>query len=197
MTDSVTRALNWIGRKDDEVLVGRLADFRKWLTTEALVAGGIGPDEADRIDSRHIADSLLFAGVWDTKSVGPVLDVGSGVGLPGIPLALAVPHRRFALLDRSGRRTRLLRRAVRVLELENVVVVEADVTSFDWGGYTVVARGSLPPTALRELTRVKGTPQELLVGGSHRERPEVAGFVSIEIPAEILAWPVWILRMAQ
>lgn len=197
MTSSVTRALHWVGLDASDDVLARLATFRHWLTTEALAAGGLGPEEADRLDSRHLADSLVFAGVWDVDADGPVLDVGSGVGLPGIPLALALPRRQFVLLDRSGRRIRLLRRAIRILDLDNVEVVEKDVSVFDWSGYTVVARASLPPATFLDLTRDKGAPHELLVGGSHRTQPDVPGFVSVEIPAEILARPVWVLRMAQ
>jgi 16S rRNA (guanine527-N7)-methyltransferase len=197
MPTSVNRALEWAKIDASDELLARLATYRQWLTTEAAAAGGIGPLERSRIDARHLADSLLFAGVWDARSDGPVLDVGSGVGLPGIPLALAVPDRRFVLLDRSGRRARLLRRAARILQLDNVDVVEGDVADFDWSGHTVVTRASLSPAALLELARSKGPPDELLVGGSHRVRPESPGFESVEIPSEILAWPVWVLRMAQ
>ncbi|MEX1006078.1 MAG: RsmG family class I SAM-dependent methyltransferase [Acidimicrobiia bacterium] len=197
MSNSVTRALVWIGGDANDVLLRKLDTYRDWLTTEALRAGGIGPDEVGRIDSRHLADSLLFAGVWDRQSTRPVLDVGTGVGLPGIPLALAAPDRPFVLLDRSGRRIQLLRRATRVLGLENVDVVQGDLGEFDWAGHTVVARASLSPARLLEWAEATGRPEELLVGGSHRQRPDVPGFVTVEIPSEILAWPVWILRMAQ
>jgi 16S rRNA G527 N7-methylase RsmG len=197
MPNSLTRTLEWIGIDASEELLAQLARYHHWLTTEAVAAGGIGPAEMDRIETRHLADSLLFAGVWAERVDGPVLDVGSGVGLPGIPLALAVPSRHFVLIDRSGRRVRLLRRAVRILNLKNVEVIEHDIAGYDWSGHTTISRASLSPAALLELTREKGRPPELLVGGSHREPPKVPGFETVEIPPEILAHPVWILRMAQ
>ena len=196
MTHALTHALEWAGIEPTATLLDQLATYRQWLTSEATTAGGIGPDERERIDSRHLADSLLFAGVWDGDP-GPVLDVGTGVGLPGVPLALALPQRRFVLLDRSGRRIRLLRRAVRILELSNVDVLEEDILGFDWSGHTVISRASLPPGRFLELVEVKGRPRELLVSGSQMARPEAPGFEVIEIPSEILARPVWILRMAQ
>lgn len=197
MTDSLLRALDWAGVEASDDLLARFSTYRQWLTSEAVAEGGMGPAEAERVDSRHMADSVLFAGVWDEHAEEPVLDVGTGVGLPGVPLALAAPSRQFVLLDRSGRRIRLLRRVVRILGLSNVEVVEEDIARFDWSGYTTISRASLPPRVLLEMTHDKGRPRELLIGGSHRERPDVPGLETVEIPAEILARAVWILRMAQ
>ncbi len=169
--------------------------FRDWLIDEAMPAGGIGPHEVDRIDDRHIVDSLLFAGVWQTTS--PVLDLGTGVGLPGVPLAICTPDRHFRLVDRSARRVSLLRRAIRVLDLSNVEPIEGDIFDCDWSGSTVVTRASLPPDRFLSLIADNGRPEELLIAGSHRVRPEASGFETIEIPAEILDRPVWILRMGR
>lgn len=169
--------------------------FRDWLIDEAIPAGGIGPHELDRVVDRHIVDSLLFAGVWQAS--GPVMDLGTGVGLPGLPLAICTPQRHFRLVDRSARRVSLVRRAVRVLELANVEVIKGDILDCDWSGWSVVTRASLPPDRFRRLVADKGMPEELLIAGSHRERPEVAGFETEEIPPEILDRPVWILRMGR
>ncbi|MEX0757051.1 MAG: RsmG family class I SAM-dependent methyltransferase [Acidimicrobiia bacterium] len=197
MTELLTRTLNWIGIAATPTLVEQLGDYQAWLAAEATRAGGIGPGERDRLEERHVADSLLFAGVWDQSSSAPVIDVGSGVGLPGIPLAIVTPHREFLLVDRSGRRVELLRRAIRVLSLGNVGVIHADIETVDWSKATVVSRASLPPAALLGLIGEVGAPHELLVAGSRIERPVVPGFETVEIPSEILDRPVWILRMAQ
>lgn len=191
--DALERVLRWLGvptsvRPD-------LERFADWLIAEAIGAGGLGPGEGPRVVDRHIVDSLLFAGVWSQP--GDVLDVGSGVGLPGIPLAIIAPDRHFVLLDRSGRRVELAKRALRILQLENVEVLRGDVEAFDWSQSVVVSRASLSPERLRERVATAGPPRELLVAGSHRAPPKVAGFESVEISAEILDRPVWILRMAQ
>jgi len=193
----LTRALEWSGVEANSELLAQFEVYRQWLGTEAVAAGGVGPEEVSRLEERHLADSLLFAGIWDGDLPHPVLDVGTGVGLPGIPLALAHPQRHFVLLDRSRRRIGLAHRAVRILGLGNVELVETDVDSYDWREHTVVSRASLPPAALLDLAQRKGEPVELLVAGSHRGRPEVTGYQTIEIPVEILDRAVWILRMAQ
>ena len=91
------------------------------------------------------------------RRAGPfrVLDLGSGAGIPGIPLALALPEFRFVLLDGNGKKARFCRHAVRALGLANVEVVEgraegyAPSTPFD--AAVVRAVGSL--ARIRELAR--------------------------------------------
>ena len=77
--------------------------------------------------TRHLLDSLAPLPLLR----GPrLLDLGSGAGLPGIPVAVARPDWRVVLLDRSAKRTRFLTQAVLELRLGNVEVVRADM-----GGY--------------------------------------------------------------
>ena len=80
-----------------------------------------------QIVSRHILDSLAVTPwVHGTR----VLDVGTGAGLPGIPLAVAFPERRFTLLDSNGKKTRFVTHAVTTLGLRNVEVVQARVEAY-------------------------------------------------------------------
>lgn len=106
----------------------RLAAYESWLRDEALVAGGIGPSEAERLVHRHIGDSLTYALAFDERP-GALIDYGSGVGLPGLPLAMLWPETHVMVQDRARRRTELLQRAVRVLRLENVIVEQSDASS--------------------------------------------------------------------
>lgn len=77
--------------------------------------------------SRHIADSLA---VLPYLHGDTVLDVGSGAGLPGIPLAIADPRRRFTLLDSNGKKVRFLRQAVMTLGLETVEPVKSRIEQY-------------------------------------------------------------------
>lgn len=69
--------------------------------------------------SRHILDSLMLI---PYVSGGNLLDVGSGPGLPGIPLAIMFPERLFSVLDCNGKKTRFMTQARTVLGLHNVTV---------------------------------------------------------------------------
>lgn len=77
--------------------------------------------------ARHVLDS---AAVLPWLHGPRVLDVGSGAGLPGIPLAILDPEREYVLLDGLGKRTRFLTQVVLELKLANVRVVQARVE--DW-----------------------------------------------------------------
>ena len=71
---------------------------------------------------RHLFDSLVIV-PW-VPDRGCVLDVGSGAGLPGIPLAIARPGLDLVLLDSNGKKTRFLRQVVMELGLSRVTVVQ-------------------------------------------------------------------------
>lgn len=176
--------------------VQSLARYRDWLATEAARDGGIGPAEIERLDRRHIADSLLF--LLGLGQVTDVLDVGSGVGLPGIPLAIARPEVQFRLLDRSGRRVALARRAKRVLDLENVEVIQGDFTGWIDKETTIVSRAAIPPRTMKPvLERVLSPGGLAILGGSWTSRPSEEGFETKEVGLEILDHTVWILMMRQ
>lgn len=189
------RCTEWTGTGLSVTQSGLLAIYREWLLTEAVAAGGIGPNETGLIDKRHVGDSLLFAGGFETTPE-EMLDVGSGVGLPGIPLAIVMPETRFVLLDRSAGRVDLMKRISRVLDLPNVQVVQGDIA--EWGRAVdgIVSRASVSPeqalTSFRGLLKPNGTA---VVGGSWATPPNVVGFDLLEVPATVLDQRVWLLIM--
>lgn len=78
----------------------------------------------DQMITRHLLDSLSICPYLRGKSI---IDVGTGAGLPGIPLAIAFPERHFTLLDSNNKKTRFVIQAVSELELSNVDVVQSRV----------------------------------------------------------------------
>ena len=114
-----------------ERLLAFLAELRRWNRAYNLVADAppLAWVRAHLLDSLTVADPLrvLAAEAGHPGRAGRpfrVLDVGTGAGLPGVPLAVALPELRFVLLDGNGKKARFCRHAVTALELPNVEVVE-------------------------------------------------------------------------
>ena len=107
----------------------------------------ISRSDIARLIERHILDSLSALHLLDT---GPVLDVGSGAGLPGIPLAIACEDLEFMLCERMQRRTRFLHQVCMQLPLTNVQVSAEDIDGWPGEGKfkTVVARAVAPADVL-------------------------------------------------
>ena len=98
---------------------------------------------------RHLLDSLV---VLPYVVHGPVLDVGTGAGLPGLPLAIARPELDFTLLDSNGKKIRFVRQAVLTLGLHNVDVVQCRVETYRPAQKfaTIVSRALASLSALRD-----------------------------------------------
>ena len=188
------RVAHHTNRELDDAQLGLLDAYSSWLTTEALRAGGIGPTEVDRVDNRHIGDSLTFADLLpDSPEI--VWDLGSGVGLPGVPLAILLPRTQFRLVDRSGRRIDLLRRAIRVLDLGNVEIHQADIADLR-GLDLAVSRATSPPEEMMRMAERWLNPGGMVIqGGSWLEKPVHTGWETHEIPDTVLDYPVWLLIM--
>lgn len=83
--------------------------------------------DMDSMVTRHLLDSLAILS-WVK---GPrVLDVGTGPGLPGIPLALANPALQVVLLDSNGKKIRFLQEVKRALALDNIEIVQSRVENY-------------------------------------------------------------------
>ena len=106
------------------------------LATRGVEWGLIGPREADRLWDRHILNSLAVSRFVPDGAT--VIDVGSGAGLPGIPLALARPDVRVTLLEPLERRANFLQLAVAELGLEGRVRVIRDRAETHRASYDVV-----------------------------------------------------------
>jgi len=87
----------------------------------------------------HLLDSLAISPYLEGERI---LDIGSGAGLPGIPLAIANPDKNFVLLDSNGKKTRFLFQVKVALELSNVEVVDARVDEYlstaDTGEFSLI-----------------------------------------------------------
>ena len=85
---------------------------------------------------KHLLDSLAMHPFVDDIAAagGSLADLGTGAGLPGIPLAIAKPGLRVVLVESNGKKVRFMREAVRKLGLANVEVVESRIEAYDAPG---------------------------------------------------------------
>jgi 16S rRNA (guanine527-N7)-methyltransferase len=116
----------------------------------------VAPGDLDRFEERHIRDSLKPLALLRTLPKGPCADVGSGAGLPGIPLALAEPGRIWRLIEPRRRRAAFLEEAIRSLDLNcEVIVAPAEAAARDprlAGAHVLAtARALAPPVAALAL----------------------------------------------
>jgi 16S rRNA (guanine527-N7)-methyltransferase len=121
--------------------------LEKWNRTHNLTA----VRQIDEMISRHLLDSLsIIPHVVGTR----VLDVGSGAGLPGIPLAIAQPHLTVTLIDSVQKKTRFQQFCAAQLSLQNIAPMHARVEriqpppAYD----TIVARAFAASEKLLDLT---------------------------------------------
>lgn len=98
-------------------MIDYLKHLESWNSSYNLTAVR---DPADMV-VRHLLDSLAAAPYIHGETVA---DIGTGPGLPGIPLALAQPTKKFTLVESNGKKAAFLRHVVRTLALPNVVVVQ-------------------------------------------------------------------------
>lgn len=171
--------------------IAQLERLAEWLRQEAIPGGGLGPQEGAQIEERHLADSILYAAAW-THPPDQCWDLGAGVGLPGLVLAVVWPETRMVLIDRSAKRCDLARRAARVTE------VEAEVWRADWNSLegkvgAIVSRAATPAAELRPtLHRLLGPGGIAVVSGSGIS---VEGYEEMRLPCEFLDRPSRLLIM--
>ena len=122
--DRLAGGLQALGVSLNDAQQQALLDYRdllvKWNRAYNLTAVR---DPGEMIQ-RHLLDSLSVLAHLDDRDT---LDVGTGAGLPGIPLAIALPDCHFTLLDSNGKKTRFLNQARSTLGLQNIDVIHGRV----------------------------------------------------------------------
>jgi 16S rRNA (guanine527-N7)-methyltransferase len=122
--------------------------YAEHLATTGVEWGLVGPREASRVWERHVLNCAVVADL--VPPAARVLDIGSGAGLPGIPLALARPDLRIVLVEPLARRVEWLREVVADLELAVEVErgrAEDVVVRRRWEGADVVTARAVAPLA--------------------------------------------------
>jgi 16S rRNA (guanine527-N7)-methyltransferase len=143
--------------------------------TEAIRLGFLGPREFDRLWERHLDDALGLAAIRQPRPHERWADLGSGAGLPGLPLAVAYRATSFTMIDAQRRRVDWIAATAAALGLANVKVVHARLEDYGQGPArqwfdvaTARALGPLPVVAELGLPLLRIGGQLLVPRG----RPE-------------------------
>jgi 16S rRNA (guanine527-N7)-methyltransferase len=168
---------------DADALTPRLLDYLALLTRWNQAYNLTAIRDVRQMVTMHLLDSLAMHSFVED---GNLADLGTGPGLPGIPLAIAKPGLQVTLVESNGKKARFLREAVRQLDLQNARVAQSRAEALD------------EPGAYNTLTaRALATLMGIIEVGGHLLRPggrllAMKGAVPHE---EIAALPAgWVLQ---
>ncbi len=163
---------------EQERLLGFLATLTRWNRRYNLTAVR---DPLEMV-ARHLLDSLAIQPFLFGDSL---LDLGTGAGLPGLPLAIINPQCQFWLLDSNGKKVRFVRQAVVELGLENVEPVQSRIETYQPGRKfsTIVSRAVAAEEILRAPTaQLLAHPGRVLL---MRGRDAGAGLDASSLPGAV------------
>lgn len=157
--------------------------FTHRLARDSATFGLLGPKELSKIWSRHVINSGLLAELLPDGS--DVVDVGSGAGLPGIPMAIAQPKANFTLVEPMERRANWLKAVVQDLRIPNIQVLRAraeEVQRSDFDFATARAVAALDKLLKLLTPLIKDAPKGTIIALKGSKAPQ-----EIEESAEVLA----------
>jgi len=185
--------------------IGKARLYFEALVRDGDLLGLLGPREMPKLWTRHILNSAVVAELVSPGQT--VADVGSGAGLPGIPMALAQPQAHFTLIEPMERRSDWLKRVVQDLELNNIRVHRARAEEVAEVFDVVTARAvSALPNLLRmcvpmtkhggEVIALKGSKaaEEIQDTKKLQKKLGIASFEIVRVGGEFLTDPTLVVR---
>ncbi len=178
-TDLLCDELSILGIEIDSSVIDRCIDYWYLLCEASSRLNVISGNAVSQGPLRHIGDSLAALIRWPSAHSDRLLDIGSGGGLPGLPLAIARPRAETVLLEAKEKKGDWLVATIKKLGLQDRVTVTSgriekwhisDLEEFD----TVTARAVAPPLKLfRWILPALGPASQLLLWHSPQQKDEI------------------------
>ena len=169
-----------LSARESGLLIKYMKILIKWQQTHRL----LGSANPDWIIENVLLDSLLFVKMLPRAS-GEILDLGSGPGIPGIPLAIVLPHAKLTLVEARQKRVSFLANALRELGLENARLLRARLEV-----------DAIPRELLRAfdavVMRCAGDPTEVIPIGLDLAKPGGVVIASGPPRPRPLPWGEWV-----
>lgn len=175
--DVLVEGLHSLGIADPQTVSARLIQYAHLVLEGNARTNLTGARDLAGLVVNHFLDSLAPLGF--IKLADPVVDLGSGAGLPGIPAAIAYPKHRFVLLEPRAKRVEFLRSAIERLRLDNASVIKGSALGPSAAGLlgkagTVLVRAVAEPAQAFALgLPLLRTGGELLLYEGRSARPTV------------------------
>ena len=128
LTSLLKKGLEQVNLTFEESQVKQLNDYLELLVKWNKAYNLTAITNPQKMVAYHVLDSVAI--INEIPDRGLCLDVGTGAGLPGIPLAIMLPQSKWVLLDSNGKKTRFVQQAIASCGLSNVKVVQSRIQDY-------------------------------------------------------------------
>ena len=118
--DNLKNKLNQLSIEYSESQIEKLLKYYEMLIEKNKVMNLTAITEFDEVVEKHFIDSLSIVRVIDMEKVHSIIDIGTGVGFPGIPVKIMFPHIKVTLVDSLNKRVNFLNEVIENLELSDI-----------------------------------------------------------------------------
>jgi len=148
-----------------EVQLSQLEKFRTLFIEYNTTVNMISRKDTENLEERHILHSLAIAKFIGFKPQTKILDIGTGGGFPGLPLAIFFPGCHFTLVDSIGKKIKIVNEIAETLELKNVEAINARAETLNIHVDFVVSRAVAPLSELYKWS------EKLVLREKYNDRP--------------------------
>lgn len=116
-------ALESVGAPHDEITVSKMYKFMEMVLHKNEYINLTAITEREEFEVKHLMDSIICYGWEEIENAFNIIDMGTGAGFPGIPLAILYPEKKFLLVDSLNKRLEFIKESALELKIKNIEVL--------------------------------------------------------------------------